>query len=174
MSCGFNMIQLVSHCASLCIESCISETSGIDNADQYIIQHKIYQFYLQPIGRKLRGRKEQFLASSCDDAPRSTHSREGMERERKKKKRKETKRKEKTGKKRKERMAVPAMPSIQGPATGKVEGRYSQLCYASKDVPGREEEEKKVYPATRLRPRSHPGRGGERDVGMAIKLLPRI
>jgi hypothetical protein len=88
-----------------------------------------------------------------------------MERERKKKKRKETKRKEKTGKKRKERMAVPAMPSIQGPATGKVEGRYSQLCYASKDVPGREEEEKKVYPATRLRPRSHPRKEGVRVWG---------
>ena len=96
------MIQLVSHCASLCIESCISETSGIDNADQYIIQHKIYQFYLQPIGRKLRGRKEQFLASSCDDAPRSTHSREGMERERKKeKKRNEKKRKDRKKKERK-------------------------------------------------------------------------
>ena len=88
------------------------------------------------------------------------------------KKEKEKKRKKK---RKNARIAVPAMPSIQGPATGKVEGRYSQLCYAPRDVPGREEEEKKkVYAATRLRPRSHPGRDTERNVGMAIKLLPRI
>jgi hypothetical protein len=51
---------------------------------------------------------------------------------------------------------------VQGPATGKGEGRVLSAMLIQRRT---REEKKKVYPATRLRPRSHPRKEGVRVWG---------